>query len=45
VRVDNLTSDPERPYGSVPEYDEWNNVFGPVTPDYGVYLPVTMRNR
>ena len=41
VRVDNFEL--SRPYGLVPEYDEDNNVYGPVIVGYGIYLPVILR--
>jgi uncharacterized repeat protein (TIGR01451 family) len=44
VRLDNSGPNPERPYGLVPEYNELNNVFGPVALGYGVYLPVVLSN-
>jgi hypothetical protein len=31
--------------GLVPEYNEFDNVFGPVTPGYDLYLPLLLRNR
>jgi uncharacterized repeat protein (TIGR01451 family) len=45
VRVDNLDDDPERPFGSVPECNELNNVFGPIKQLYEIYMPVMMRGR
>jgi hypothetical protein len=45
IRVDNLDANPERPFGSVPECNELNNVFGPVQPLYDIYMPVVMKGR
>jgi uncharacterized repeat protein (TIGR01451 family) len=41
VRVDNFA---DRPYGLVAEYNEWNNVAGPILM-YEVYLPTFLRRR
>jgi uncharacterized repeat protein (TIGR01451 family) len=43
VRVDNLKLDPDRPYGSVPEYDEFNNVSKPIYRYYLLYMPLAYR--
>jgi uncharacterized repeat protein (TIGR01451 family) len=47
LKVDNWDiRPPYRPdaYGWVPEFNEYDNVFGPVTPAYSIYLPVVLRN-
>jgi uncharacterized repeat protein (TIGR01451 family) len=31
-------------FGVVPEFNEFDNVFGPVTPPSGIYLPIVLRN-
>jgi hypothetical protein len=28
----------------VPEYDEYDNVYGPIQPTYRIYLPIVVRN-
>jgi hypothetical protein len=40
VRVDNFN--PERAFGLVPEYNELNNVFGPITIEHDIYLPIAL---
>ncbi len=45
VKVDNFKEDPSRPYSLVPEYEEYNNVFGPVYPPYNTFLPLVIRGR
>lgn len=42
VWVDNYELN--RPYGLAPEYNEGNNVYGPVVQDYNIYLPLVLRN-
>jgi uncharacterized repeat protein (TIGR01451 family) len=43
VRVDNQ-GETGRPFGYVPECNEFNNVFGPVRPSSFLYLPVVLKN-
>ncbi|MGD9099508.1 MAG: hypothetical protein PVF45_03440, partial [Anaerolineae bacterium] len=41
VRLDNLET---RPHGSVWEYNEWNNLYGPIYVPFSLYLPLVMRS-